>query len=393
MTSLERIRTTLSHQEPDRVPYDLAGTTVTSISPEAYRRAMVFRGLSPGYNERRAVDPLSQVIIPPEAALQRLQVDTRRLGAHRILHWGRRLEEQGPVAGLTDQYGCRWLMDSRKDFYFHLLSSPLSRDGDLREALAGYRLPDLGREKDWLFALLDGQTGLPASGAWIADRCCAGLLEMSLRIRGFQQFYMDLALEPESSRRLFEMIADHKIEYWDLIAEYIEQRGLRQRVVVASECDDLGAQESLLVSPEMLRRLVFPAMRRYLGFIRKRLPWVKIFFHCCGAVREVLPDFIAMGIDILNPVQYTAAGMDLAGLKKDFGRDLVFWGGGVDTQSILCQGTPRQVAEEVRRTLDILAPGGGFVFTPVHNIQNDVPPENFWAMWEAWERYGRYGRA
>jgi uroporphyrinogen decarboxylase len=131
-------------------------------------------------------------------------------------------------------------------------------------------------------------------------------------------------------------------------------------------------------------------MRRYLAFIKKRLPWAKIFFHSCGAIRELLPDFIEMGIDILNPVQYAAAGMDLPGLKKDFGRDLVFWGGGVDTQNILAKGTPRQVADEVKRTLDILAPGGGFVFTPVHNIREDVAPENFWAMWDAWERYGVY---
>lgn len=390
MTSLERIRTTLSHQEPDRVPYDLAGTTVTSISPVAYQRVMAFQGLNAEYDERRTVDPLSQVIIPPEAALQRLKVDTRRLGAPRVLHWEQRASRQGPLTRLTDQYGCQWLMDGSKDSYFNLTASPLSRGEDLKEVLAGYRLPDLSREKDWLFALLDEQAGTPGSCAWVADRCCAGLLEMSLRFRGFQQFYMDLALDPGGSRRLFEMIANHKIQYWDLIAEYIEQRGLRHRVVVASECDDLGAQESLLVSPEMLRKLVFPPMRRYLQFIRKRLPWVKIFFHSCGAVRVLLPDFIEMGIDILNPVQYTAAGMDLAGLKKDFGRDLVFWGGGVDTQSILARGTPGQVAEEVKRTLDILAPGGGLVFAPVHNIREDVPPENFWAMWEAWERYGIY---
>jgi len=372
------------------VPYDLAGTTVTSISPEAYRRAMVFRGLSPVYNERRAVDPLSQVIIPPDSALQALKVDTRRLGAPRVLHWEQRASRQGPLTRLTDQYGCQWLKDGSRDSYFNLTASPLSRGEDLKEALAGYRLPDLGREKDWLFRLLDEQAGMPGSCAWVADRCCAGLLEMSLRIRGFQQLYMDLALDPGGSRRLFEMIADHKIQYWSLLVEYIEARGLEHSVLAVSECDDLGAQDSLLVSPEMLRKLVFPPMRRYLRFIRERLPWAKIFFHSCGAVREILPDFIAMGIDILNPVQYTAAGMDLAGLKKDFGRDLVFWGGGVDTQSILARGAPLQVAEEVRRTLDILAPGGGFVFTPVHNIQNDVPAENFWAMWEAWERYGKY---
>jgi uroporphyrinogen decarboxylase len=361
MTSLERLRTTLSHHEPDRVPYDLAGTTVTSISPIAYRRVMAFKGLSPGHDERRTVDPISQVIAPPNAALELLKVDTRRLGAPRILHWDERVVIQGPVARVTDPYGCQWLMDSRKDFYFNLLSSPLSRGGGLKQALAGFRMPDLGQERDWLFALLDEQTGLSGSHAWVADRCCAGLLEMSLRLRGFESFYLDLALDPDSSRRLFEMIADHKIEYWGLIAEYIEARGLEHGVVVVSECDDLGAQESLLVSPEMLRKLVFPGLRRYLGFIKKRLPGAKIFFHCCGAVREV-------------------------GYRHPQPRAI--HGGGVDTQSILSNGTPRQVADEVRRNLDILAPGGGFVFTPVLNIQQDVPPENFWAMWQTWEQYG-----
>ena len=163
---------------------------------------------------------------------------------------------------------------------------------------------------------------------------------------------------------------------------------MRQRTLVVSESDDLGAQSALLVSPETMRGLVFPPLRRCLAFIKRRLPGAKVFFHSCGAVREILPDFIEMGIDILNPVQYTAAGMDLAGLKRDFGKDLVFWGGGVDTQNILAKCTPSQVADEVKRTLDILAPGGGFVFAPVHNVQEDVPPENFWAMWEAWERYG-----
>jgi uroporphyrinogen decarboxylase len=390
MTSLERIGTTLAHREPDRVPYDLAGTTVTSISPIAYRRAMEFKGLSPDYEERRTIDPISQVIIPPDPVLDLLKVDTRRLGAHRILHWDKRATRHGPVTRVTDQYGCQWQMDCRKDFYFNLMSSPLSQGGDLKEVLGGYRMPDLAGERDWLFALLDEQTTVPASHAWVADRCCAGLLEMGLRLRGFESFYMDLALDPESSRRMFEMIADHKIEYWGLIAEYIEARGLQDGTLVVSECDDVGAQESLLISPEMLRNLVFPPMRRYLAFIKKRMPWAKILLHSCGSIREVLPDFIEMGVDILNPVQYTAAGMELSGLKRDFGRDLVFWGGGVDTQNVLAKCPPGQVADEVKRILEILAPGGGFVFTPVHNIREDVPPGSFWAMWEAWERYGAY---
>ena len=112
--------------------------------------------------------------------------------------------------------------------------------------------------------------------------------------------------------------------------------------------------------------------------------------HTCGSVRVLLPDLIEAGLDIYNPVQFTAANMDLAGLKKDFGKDLVFWGGGVNTQSTLKNAPPEKVSDEVKRILDIMAPGGGFVFAPVHNIQEDVPPENFWAMWDTLMEYGKY---
>ena len=112
--------------------------------------------------------------------------------------------------------------------------------------------------------------------------------------------------------------------------------------------------------------------------------------HSCGAIRELIPDLIEAGLDILNPVQFTATGMGLIDLKKDFGNVLTFWGGGVDTQSTLNKGNPRQVRDEVKRIIDILAPGGGFVFAPVHNIQYDVSAENFWAMWDSLQEYGKY---
>ena len=112
--------------------------------------------------------------------------------------------------------------------------------------------------------------------------------------------------------------------------------------------------------------------------------------HSCGAIYELIPDLIEAGLDILNPVQFTAAGMDLKELKRNFGDVITFWGGGVDTQSTLNNGNPKQVADEVKRIIDILAPGGGFVFAPVHNIQDDVPPENFWAMCDTLQEYGKY---
>ena len=125
------------------------------------------------------------------------------------------------------------------------------------------------------------------------------------------------------------------------------------------------------------------------AFVKAQAP-VKVFYHTCSAVRNLIPALIDAGIDILNPVQISARGMDLHELKPEFGRDLVFWGGGVDTQGILGTGTPEQIKEHVQQNIEALAPGGGFIFAAVHEIQANVPPENIMAMWEAWNEYGTY---
>ena len=117
---------------------------------------------------------------------------------------------------------------------------------------------------------------------------------------------------------------------------------------------------------------------------------MRVFFHSCGAVRDLIPDLIDAGIDILNPVQISAARMDPLELKQEFGKDLVFWGGGVDTQQVLGTATPAEIRDHVRKNIDALAPGGGFIFAAVHDIQANVPPENIMAMWEAWRDCGLY---
>jgi len=156
------------------------------------------------------------------------------------------------------------------------------------------------------------------------------------------------------------------------------------------EADDLGTQHSLLLSPEMYRSFLKPRHARIVSLIKKIAPGVKVFLHSCGAVRPLIPDFIEAGFDILNPVQVAADGMESRQLKKDFGDCLTFWGGGVDTQHTLPHGTPGQVADEVRRHIEDLAPGGGFVFNAIHNIQGDVPPQNIEAMFEALRLYGDF---
>jgi uroporphyrinogen decarboxylase len=162
---------------------------------------------------------------------------------------------------------------------------------------------------------------------------------------------------------------------------------LRDVVDVVAEGDDYGTQTSQLMSPESFRGLMKPRLRKLCTRIKELAPESALFFHSCGSVRELIPDFIEAGIDILNPVHVTATGMEPAQLKRDFGSDLVFWGGGVDTQGILPSGTPEQVKDNVRQNVEALAPGGGYVFNTIHNIQPDVPPENIVAMVEALREY------
>jgi uroporphyrinogen decarboxylase len=140
----------------------------------------------------------------------------------------------------------------------------------------------------------------------------------------------------------------------------------------------------------MYREFIKPREKKLFEFIKRKAPGVKILFHSCGSVYDIIPDLIEIGVDILNPVQVTAASMDSARLKREFGSEITFWGGGIDTQQVLPHGTPQEVRDEVKRRIDDFAPGGGFVFATVHNIQEDVPVANVIALWETLMEYGVY---
>ena len=383
MNGKERILKSLSHQEPDRVPYDLSGTTVTAITINAYQRAMAARGFSTEYNPE-VVDPIQQIITPTEENLLKLKSDTRRIGATRILDYEKNKIVDGNVTTVYDFYGCKWIYQEGKDIYFHLADSPLAGC----EAISG-NLDKLPRP-DWkvfissLEECMNQQIKQVGDFCCIADRNTAGFTENSLRIRGYENWFLDTMIDPEGVEALLETILEDKINYWDAIIDWAIKTGNEQTIQIISECDDLGAQDATILEPDMLRATVIPRMKRLFTHVKKRLPHMKVFLHCCGSIRPIIPDLIDAGVDILNPVQFTAKNMELKGLKKDFGKDITFWGGGVDTQSTLNNGTPQQVRDEVKRIIDIMAPGGGFVFAPVHNVQEDVSPENFWAMWETW---------
>jgi uroporphyrinogen decarboxylase len=170
-------------------------------------------------------------------------------------------------------------------------------------------------------------------------------------------------------------------------ARYMAEIGDLVQVVQVG--DDLGGQDGPLFSPKLYRKVFKPREARVISTIRKATK-AKIYFHSCGAIREFIPDLIEIGVQVLNPVQVHAAGMESDRLKKDFGSELTFWGGGANPVAVMSQGSPEDVRREVKRRIDDFAPGGGFVFASIHNIQSDVPPENVIAFFDAALEYGKY---
>jgi uroporphyrinogen decarboxylase len=210
------------------------------------------------------------------------------------------------------------------------------------------------------------------------------LLNRWFRIRGMQEGLMDLLLHPEVSEAFFERLTEVICRSQTL---FLQEAG--DLIDVHFLADDFGTQTGTIISPDLLRALILPRWARIVRVVKAHTR-AKVFFHSCGAVEPLIPDLIEMGIEVLNPVQLTCAGMDPAALKSRYGKRIVFWGGGVDTQSVLAMGSVEDVRAEVRRRVSDLGPGGGFVFTPVHNIQPNVPAANVVAAFDEARRFGRY---
>ena len=388
MTGKERLKKAVNFEESDRIPFDIGATTVSSFSKIAFENACRVKGIIAESEDINSLDPIQQIVQPSEKMKEVFCIDTYRIGAPRLA--GPEITSpylENGIYNLEDQFGCRWTFNPKKNFYYNIVDSPLQDYISLKEGLNNFKFPKFSDAKDEVRAVLNRQISGVQDQGIVADRNCAGLTEIAFRIRGYENFFIDMALDPEDSAILLETILEYKLDYWTFFAEFVREKGLDSEIIVAVECDDLGTQDSLLFSPEMIRTQVLPLESTLIRHIKRELPDVKVMFHSDGAIFPLIPDFIEMGVDILNPVQFTAAGMGLKRLKKEYGRDMVFWGGGVDTQHTLPYSTPGKVADEVKRNIDLLAPGGGFVFATVHNIQADVPGENFWAMWDTVMQY------
>lgn len=381
MNSRERVIQSLDHKEPDRIPIDLGATIVSSIVKKTYIELMQHLGLPVG--QIKMLDYVQQLPYLDESLLQRFEVDFRLVQLPAATTSGVDIFEDGEYFAFIDRWGSKLHMPKKDGLYFDWVDFPIKEAS--MAALDAYRWPqpdpdevnaELGRQAKALFE----NTDFALVGSAVIG---GGIFEQPARIMGMQNFLMALLTEPAFADRLMGTITDIYIEscnrYLDHVGPYIQ---------VFTFWDDLAGQNGWMINPALYRKMIKPKQKRLVEAIKKRTK-AKLFYHSCGATRDLIPDLIEIGFDILNPVQVSAKGMATRELKADFGRDIVFWGGGVDTQQVLPFGKPADVADEVKRRIDDLAPGGGFVFAAVHNIQAYVPAQNIITAFDTALAYGR----
>jgi len=382
MTSRERVLKTLNHETPDRVPIDLGGNQ-TGIHKNAYRALIQHLGLP---DDIRIMDAVQQLARPCEEVLQRFHVDTRYIAAGAADNWkggivktqrdGRNWDD------LTDEFGIRWSMPEDASYYMDITLHPLAKatradladypwpKGDDASRFAGLRERALTLKQETPYAVVSGISGVVYEICWY--------------LRGLEQWFCDLMGDPE----FCEAMLEQTLKFWlDWFRVFLDEVGDVVDVIMIG--DDLAGQNGPLFSPAIYRRLVKPRHKRLVQYIRSRTG-ARIWYHTCGACMDFIPDLIDNGVHVLNPVQVSARNMDPLELKSRFGRQIAFWGGGVDAQHILPRGTPQEVAANVRRNLQALMPGGGYVFNNVHNIQGEVPAENIVALFDTAYECGFY---
>lgn len=382
MNSRERMQLALNHKEPDRVPFDLGATVLTSIHHKSYRALRSYLRLPEV--EPDLMDIVQQIVAVDDDVYEILECDVKNVAPGSSSTFQREIKEMDGYSYFHDEWGIGWKMPIKGGWYYDMFDHPL-KDAETISDIEGYSWPD--PRDDARFEHFSEKAAHAAQeekqGVFIGG-ISAGIMEIAAWMRGFDNYFVDFVANEKLLIALMRKVMELKMAYWDRALELVDGN-----VDAVHEADDFAGQYKMLISPDAYRRIVKPLHKELFDFIHARTK-AKLFFHSCGSIRPVIPDLIEIGVDILNPIQVSATGMDSAELKKEFGDDVVFWGGGVDTQRVLGDGTPDEVRAETKRRILDLAPGGGFVFAAVHNIQGNVPPENIMAMWETLQEYGVY---
>lgn len=373
MTHRERVVAALEHREPDRVPIVFGGPEA-AIHRLAHERLLQYLGYEAGPEPAPIIDSILQIVEPDMRLHERFGTDLLFL----VPREGPKQLECDSADEYVDEFGRRFRAGGG---FYNQVASPLS-EGSMAQ-LEAYRFPDMhahGRAAglaERARSLSEQGYALAADGAW-------GLYEICSSLRGTADFYMDMLLQPDYVEALAErVLTEHLIPFYSML---LGEVGPWVQLVMVS--DDLGDQENLLFSPALFRRFFKPRLARLVQHIKSMVD-AKVYIHSDGAVSELIPDFIEIGIDGLNPVQYTARGMQAERLKREFGRELGFFGGGIDNE-VLSFGTPADIRRDVERQMKALKPGGGYLFASIHNISQEVPPENIIAFFEAGLEFAGY---
>lgn len=378
MTPRERVMAALNHREPDRVPIDLGQATGDGITLGAYRNLL--RHLGMDASRIQVKDKRGQTARVDEEVLRRFRVDVRGMGLGTPENWKDVWLDDHTY---QDEWGVVRTMPPGT-LYYDLVRAPFAEDAAL-SAIERYRWPDPtdpGRYRD----LRETARHLhrETEYAVVLDLNCSFFLRCC-ELRGWENFYRDLVENVAFAVALMDRFLEIRLT----IAGRALQEAEDNIDIVMVTSDDLGMIDRPLVSPALYRSLIKPRQKRTFDFFRSRTG-AKLYCHTDGAVYPLIPDLIEIGVDALNPIEVSAVGMgDTKKLKKEFGEKLTFWGA-IDTRRVLPFGTSEEVREEVRRRIHDLGPGGGYVVSPVHNIQPDVPPENVVAMYDAAYELGRY---
>ena len=411
MTSRERVQKAVNFQVPDRVPVDLGGMKATGIAATAYARLKELLGLG---GPTRVLDPRFMIATVEEQVLRRFHADVLPVDLSGIVSavrpdrdWVPRAAFDGtpllfpPGTAIRQEADGSWIMlDARGEdtafrmpkggYYFD--DTSFNRGGriDPTKFRPQADIPDealrlladytAGLHRDTEYALL----------GWGFGVCFLGLSLITDRSSNVTQgrpdeWMMMLLTEKETCHQLMDRSVDAAISCLKLASQAVGDRCFAWGIA----SDDSGTQRGEFISPELWAEMIKPHYARLCGWIHRHTK-MKTFFHCCGSIPGLIPHLIEAGVDILNPVQTSAAGMDPAVLKSRFGGRIVFWGGGCDTQSVLPSASPEEVREQVRERMRIFKPGGGYVFNQVHNIQANVPAQNIQAMLEAAHDFGAY---
>lgn len=391
MNHRERVVAAIHHQPVDRLPVDLGGMRSTGIMAIAYHHLKQHLGIEEG--DLLVFDTGQQLAYVEAPIRERFGCDVLILDSGLLEGWRDYTLPDGTPAKIAasfitvpDGEGGEYSLNQRGEpvghrpaggYYFDTFGKPPLSEAETIADLDRYNwevfsdeeLEKLQREAKRLYEETDYAILGTFGGAF---------LEGAQGLRGWDQFMMDIAGDRKFTEALLDRMLAQNLKnvelYLDAVGDYIQ---------IIQMGGDMGTQNGPQIRPKTYYEIFQPREKALWSRIHQLKPEVSVFLHCCGGIYDLIPGIIDAGCDILNPVQISARGMDPARLKREFGDQLCFWGGGCDTQKILPFATPQEVYEHTRQNIAIFAPGSGFVFTQVHNIQAGVPVDNILAMYQA----------